>query len=73
MTREQALEHLANAIDHIVALDDERMALATMAVDEGASELMVGMKWGFIGAKLSDARLALYQVREGLRADVRSA
>ena len=48
------------------------MNIATMTAGESPSDHMVGMKWGYIGAKLTDARLALYNVREGLRADVRS-
>lgn len=72
MTREEALEHLSAAITHIIALDDDRMNIATMTAGESPSDHMVGMKWGYIGAKLTDARLALYNVREGLRADVRS-
>ena len=41
MTREEALEHLSAAITHIIALDDDRMNIATMTAGESPSDHMV--------------------------------
>jgi hypothetical protein len=66
MTREEALDHLASAIDHVVSLEDDRMNLATMLVGDDDSQLVLGMRWGFVQAALTTARLELYKLRKDL-------
>lgn len=66
MNREQALDHLSLAIDHIISLEDDGMTLATIAAGEGASEFLVGARWGAVQAALTTARLELYKLRKDL-------
>jgi len=66
MTREEAIEHLSLAIDHVISLEDDRMELATMLAGEDASQLVLGMRWGFVQAALTTARLELYKLRQDL-------
>jgi hypothetical protein len=74
MTKHEAIDHLASAIDHVISLEDDGMNLATIAAGEGASEFLVGARWGAVQAALTAARLELYKLRKDLeRADVRSA